>query len=180
MKYFCFLTIFFCLLSDAYAVRLKDIANVRGVRENQLHGYGLVVGLKGTGDSKLEFTNKSMKRMLEKLGMKLESDEVVKKNVAAVIVTATLPAFARAGNKMDITVNSIGDASSLRGGTLVQTPLKASDQDVYAVAQGAVSMSGSGRSAHTTVGSIPGGAFIEKDAWLSPDTALAVVTLGIC
>lgn len=152
-----------CLVQEAHAVRLKDIANIRGVRENQLIGYGLVVGLKGTGDSELEFTNKSMRRMLEKMGMKVDGEEVVSKNVAAVLVTATLPAFARAGNKLDISVNSIGDASSLKGGTLIQTPLKAADQNVYAVAQGAISMGGEGRNIHSTVGSIPNGAFIEKD-----------------
>ncbi len=149
---------------DAQAIRLKDIANVRGVRDNQLIGYGLIVGLKGTGDSKSEFTNKSMARMLEKLGIKVEDGDVAKKNVAAVIITATLPPFARAGNRMDITVNSIGDASSLEGGTLVQSPLKASDQNVYAVAQGAVSVGRtSGKTVHSTVGLVSGGALIEKD-----------------
>jgi flagellar P-ring protein FlgI len=150
--------------SQAEAVRLKDIANIRGVRDNQLIGYGLVVGLKGSGDSKSEFTNKSMARMLDKLGIKVDDGEVAKKNVAAVLVTATLPPFARAGNKMDITVNSIGDASSLEGGTLVQTPLRASDQNVYAVAQGAVSVGrSSGKAVHTTVATMSGGAIIEKD-----------------
>ncbi len=150
--------------STAQAIRLKDIANVRGVRDNQLIGYGLVVGLKGTGDSKSEFTNKSMVRMLDKLGVKVEDSDVAKKNVAAVLITATLPPFARAGNKMDITINSIGDASSLEGGTLVQSPLRASDQNVYAVAQGAVSVGrSSGKAVHSTVGIMSGGAIIEKD-----------------
>lgn len=152
----------FC--KTAYAVRLKDMANVRGIRDNQLVGYGLVVGLKGSGDSKSEFTNKSMKRMLEKLGMKVEDEEVAKKNVAAVLITATLPPFARAGNKMDITVNSIGDASSLEGGTIVQTPLKGADQNIYAVAQGPIIIGkGTGKSVHSTVGYVPGGGIIEKD-----------------
>jgi flagellar P-ring protein FlgI len=150
--------------STAHAIRLKDIANVRGVRDNQLIGYGLVVGLKGTGDSKSEFTNKSMARMLDKLGVKVEDADVAKKNVAAVLITATLPPFARAGNKMDVTINSIGDASSLEGGTLVQSPLRASDQNVYAVAQGAVSVGrASGKAVHSTVGLMSGGAIIEKD-----------------
>jgi flagellar P-ring protein FlgI len=148
---------------ESHAVRLKDIANIRGVRDNQLIGYGLVVGLKGTGDSKSEFTNKSMKRMLDKLGIKVDDGEVAKKNVAAVLITAVLPPFARAGNKMDITVSSIGDASSLAGGMLVQTPLKAADQVVYSVAQGAISVGLGGSKAHTTVGYVPGGAIIEKD-----------------
>lgn len=158
-----FFAVFF-FASSAHAVRLKDIANVRGVRDNQLIGYGLVVGLKGTGDSKSEFTNKSMARMLDKLGIKVEDGDVAKKNVAAVLITATLPPFARAGNKMDITVNSIGDAASLENGTLVQSPLRASDQNVYAVAQGAISIGRtSGKTVHSTVGTISGGAIIEKD-----------------
>ncbi|MCB9073246.1 MAG: flagellar basal body P-ring protein FlgI [Bdellovibrionaceae bacterium] len=157
-----FIIFLFCV--DVWAVRLKDIANIRGVRDNQLIGYGLVVGLKGTGDSKSEFTNKSMKRMLEKLGMKVEDSEVAKKNVAAVLITATLPPFARAGNKLDITVNSIGDAGSLEGGTIVQTPLRGADQNIYAVAQGPVIIGkGSGKSVHSTVGYVSGGAIIEKD-----------------
>jgi flagellar P-ring protein FlgI len=152
------------MCTEAWAVRLKDISNIRGVRDNQLIGYGLVVGLKGTGDSKSEFTNKSMKRMLEKLGMKVEDEEVAKKNVAAVLITATLPPFARAGNKLDITVNSIGDAGSLEGGTIIQTPLKGADQNVYAVAQGPIIIGkGSGKNVHSTVGYVPGGGIIEKD-----------------
>lgn len=90
----------------ASAARLKDIASIRGVRENQLVGYGVVVGLKGTGDGKSEFTSKSMVRMLDKLGMKLDSPDFTSKNVAAVIVTATLPSFGKAGNAMDITVSA--------------------------------------------------------------------------
>lgn len=150
------------VFSVANAARVKDIANVRGVRDNQLIGYGIVVGLKGTGDSKNEFTNKSVARMLDKLGIKLEDKEVASKNVAAVIVTATLPPFARAGNKIDLTVNSVGDASSLAGGTLVQTPLRAADQQIYAVAQGSL-LIGSGADAHPTVGRLPNGAIIERD-----------------
>jgi flagellar P-ring protein precursor FlgI len=150
-----------CALS-AQAARVKDIANVRGVRDNQLIGYGIVVGLKGTGDSKSEFTNKSVARMFDKLGIKLEDKEVASKNVAAVILTAMLPPFARAGNKLDITVSSIGDASSLAGGTLLQTPLRAADQQTYAVAQGAI-LVGSGTDSHSTVGRMPNGAIIERD-----------------
>jgi flagellar P-ring protein precursor FlgI len=143
---------------------LKDLSSIKGVRENQLVGYGLVVGLKGTGDGKSEFTNKSMIRMLESVGMKIDSKEVTSKNVAAVIVTATLPPFARSGNRIDITVNSIGDAGSLEGGTLVQTPLRAANQQVYAVGQGTVLLgSGEGGKNHPTVGRIPTGAIIERD-----------------
>ncbi len=152
----------FLVLPKAEAARIKDIANVRGVRDNQLIGYGVVVGLKGTGDSKAEFTNKSILRMLDKLGMKVEDKEVASKNVAAVIITASLPPFARAGNKIDITVNSIGDATSLAGGTLIQSPLRAADQNTYAVAQGSL-LIGTGADSHSTAGRIPNGAIIERD-----------------
>lgn len=158
-----FVVLLGCLLSfAAHAARVKDIANVRGVRDNQLIGYGIVVGLKGSGDSKSEFTNKSIARMFDKLGVKLEDKDVASKNVAAVIITATLPAFARAGNKMDITVSSVGDAASLSGGTLLQAPLRAADQNIYAVAQGSL-LIGTGSDSHPTVGRIPNGAIIERD-----------------
>lgn len=150
------------VVSEANGARVKDIANVRGVRDNQLIGYGIVVGLQGTGDSASEFTNKSVSRMLDKLGIKLEDKEVASKNVAAVVVTATLPPFARAGNKLDLTVSSIGDASSLKGGMLLQTPLRAADQQIYAVAQGAI-LIGSGADSFPTSGRIPNGAIIERD-----------------
>ena len=153
-----------CLFTTNFvlASRLKDIANIRGVRENQLIGYGLIIGLKGTGDTKDEFTKKSFVRMLDKLGMKLEGQDLESKNIATVIVTATLPAFGKAGNTIDVTVNSIGSASSLQGGTLVMTPLRAANEEVYGVAQGPVFI-GSEKDAHTTVGRIPNGAMIEKD-----------------
>jgi flagellar P-ring protein precursor FlgI len=149
--------------SLAFSARLKDISSIRGVRENQLIGYGIVVGLKGTGDGKSEFTNKSIGRMLDKLGVKLDSADVASKNVAAVIVTANLPAFSKAGNPMDVTVSSLGDSSSLEGGTLLQTPLRAANEQVFAVAQGSISIGGSGKDAFTTVGRIPNGAVIERD-----------------
>ena len=147
----------------AQAARLKDIASIRGVRENQLIGYGIVVGLKGTGDGKSEMTTKSMIRMLDKLGVKLESQDLQSKNVAAVILTATLPPFGKAGNPLDITVSAIGDASSLQGGTLLQSPLRAANDQVYAVAQGSIILGGDGKDVHTTAGRIPNGAIIEKD-----------------
>ena len=162
MKTIGFIIIYCLLATSAHAARVKDIANVRGVRDNQLIGYGIVVGLKGTGDSKSEFTNKSMARMLDKLGNKLEGKDVASKNVAAVIITASLPPFARAGNKLDITVSSVGDSSSLAGGTLLQAPLRAADQQIYAVAQGSL-LVGSGSDAHLTVGRLPNGAIIERD-----------------
>jgi flagellar P-ring protein precursor FlgI len=144
------------------ASRLKDIANIRGVRENQLIGYGLIVGLQGTGDSKSEFTSKSFARMLDKLGMKLDNMDIESKNVAAVIVTATLPAFGKSGNTLDVSVNSIGSASSLAGGTLIMTPLRAANEEVFAVAQGAIFIGGD-KNTPLTVGRIPNGAMIEKD-----------------
>ncbi|MGE0527350.1 MAG: flagellar basal body P-ring protein FlgI [Bdellovibrionales bacterium] len=149
--------------SLASAARLKDIANIRGVRGNQLVGYGVVVGLNGSGDSKSEFTNKSIERMLDRLGVKVQGKEVSTKSVAAVIITANLPPFARAGNKLDVTVSTLGDASSLKGGTLVQTPLRAADQQVYAVAQGSLVVGFSGSGVHETVARLPNGAMIERD-----------------
>lgn len=148
---------------NAKAARLKDIANIRGVRSNQLVGYGLVVGLNGTGDSKTEYTNKSVERMLDRLGMKVNGKDVSSKNVAAVIITAQLPPFARAGNKLDITVSALGDATSLKGGTLVQTPLRAADQQIYAVAQGSLLVGFSQGGVHETVARLPNGAIIERD-----------------
>lgn len=150
-------------LETASAARLKDIASIRGVRENQLIGYGIVVGLKGTGDGKNEYMSKSVVRMFDKLGMKLDSPEFGSKNVAAVILTATMPAFGKAGNPIDITVSAIGDASSLAGGTLLQAPLRAANDQVYAVAQGAIVIGGDGKDSHTTSGRIPNGAIIERD-----------------
>ena len=147
----------------ASAARLKDIASIRGVRENQLIGYGLVVGLKGTGDSASSFTSQSFARLIEKMGVKVEAKDMQSKNVAAVIITATLPAFAKAGNPVDVTVSSVGDSSSLVGGTLLQTPLRAANDEVFAVAQGNLSVLGDGKEVHTTAGRIPNGAMIERD-----------------
>lgn len=154
---------FLALVESAQAARLKDIASIRGVRENQLIGYGIVIGLKGTGDGKNEFMSKSMVRMLDKLGMKLDNVDFSSKNVAAVIVTATMPAFGKAGNPIDITVSAIGEASSLQGGTLLQTPLRAANEQVFAVAQGNIVIGGDPKDAHLTSGRIPNGAIIERD-----------------
>lgn len=147
----------------AYAARVKDIAHLRGVRKNQLVGYGLVVGLKGTGDGQLEYTNKSLQRMLGSLGVKVGSEEISTNSVAAVLVTAFLPPFARSGNKIDATVHVLGKASSLRGGTLVQTPLRAADEQVYAVAQGPLLMESLKQEGHETVAKLFQGAIIEKE-----------------
>lgn len=158
---FCFIT--FCMATDLFAARLKDIASIRGVRENQLIGYGLVIGLKGTGDSGAQFTGQSFARLINKMGVKIEQDQLTSKNVAAVIVTARLPSFAKAGNPLDIKVSSIGDATSLVGGVLLQTPLRAANDEIFAVAQGSVSVLGDGKDLHATVGNIPNGAMIERD-----------------
>src|SRR5690348_8879419 len=149
------------------AARLKDIASVKGVRENILIGYGIVVGLKGTGDSSADVTGQSLSRLFGKLGLDVQQNAAVKsKNAAAVIVTSNLPPFARVGNRIDVTVSSIGDAASLEGGMLLVTPLRAGDQNVYAVAQGAVSIGsiadGSSKN-FPTVGRVIDGATIEKD-----------------
>jgi flagellar P-ring protein precursor FlgI len=161
-KYLSFLlTLLFTVPS--FSARIKDIASIRGVRENQLIGYGIVVGLKGTGDGKNEFTGKSLGRMLDKLGVKIDSGDVTSKNVAAVIVTATLPPFSKAGNTLDVTVNALGDSASLAGGTLLQTPLRAANEQVYAVAQGGIIIGAEGKEAHLTVGRVPNGGMIERD-----------------
>jgi len=126
-----------------HAARIKDIASFRGVRSNQLVGYGLVVGLAGTGDGDdAVFTLQSMSSMLEKMGVTVSPDDIKVKNVAAVMVTAELPPFARSGSRMDALVSSIGNAKTLGGGTLLMTPLKGADGQVYAVAQGPVATGG--------------------------------------
>lgn len=146
--------------------RIKDLVSVKGVRENPLIGYGLVIGLNGTGDGGGEITNTSLKKMFQTLGLNPQK-EVTSKNVAAVIVTAKLPAFGRVGQGLDVTVSSIGDASSLAGGTLLVTPLKGGDGQVYAVANGALSIGGldKGKKFATTA-LIPGGGTIEKEVEL--------------
>lgn len=155
----------------SHAARLKDIADIEGVRGNQLFGYGLVVGLNGTGDGRsVEFTTKGLSNMLEKVGIRVDSQDIKVKNVAAVLVTATLPPFSRPGSKLDVTLSSMGDAKSLQGGTLLFTPLRGADGNVYAVAQGPVAIGGftaegGGDAAvrnHPTVGVITSGATIER------------------
>ncbi len=146
--------------------RLKDIASVKGVRENILIGYGVIVGLKGTGDSSADVTARSLGKLFSKLGLDVTKNEKINsKNAAAVIVTAKLPPFARSGVQIDITVSSIGDATSLEGGVLLVTPLRAGDQQTYAVAQGTVTLGSlaDGKSTFPTVGRIVSGAMIEKD-----------------
>ncbi|BBO79819.1 flagellar P-ring protein [Desulfosarcina ovata subsp. sediminis] len=157
---------------SAGAVRLKDISEINGVRSNQLVGYGLAVGLNGSGDGKKAiFTVQSMASMLEKMGVTIAQDDIKVKNVAAVMVTANLPPFAKRGNSIDVLVSSIGDASSLQGGTLMLTPLKGIDGKIYAVAQGPINIGGfsaGGAAASTvknfpTVGRVLSGATIERE-----------------
>lgn len=156
----------------AQSVRVKDIASVEGVRANQLIGYGLVVGLEGSGDSQqTKFTAQSLANMLDSYGISVPADKLKVKNVASVMVTASLPPFARPGTTIDVAVSSLGDARSLQGGTLLQTPLRAANGEVYAAAQGQISIggfsTGGGGSSvtknHPTAGRIPGGALIEKE-----------------
>lgn len=164
MKYFAlFIFLFSATICHAEPSRLKDLVTIKGVRENPLIGYGLVIGLKGTGDGGGEITNNSMKLMFQKLGLNPQR-EISSKNVASVIVTAKLPPFARLGQKLDITVSSIGDASSLAGGTLLVTPLKGGDGNVYAVASGPLSIGGLKRGAEfpTTARLVSGGT-VEKE-----------------
>ena len=162
------------MLPDAQAVRIKDIADIRGVRQNQLVGYGLVVGLEGTGDSDDSlFTIQSLASLLEKMGVTVQTDDIADvENVAAVMVTADLPPFAGLGSRLDVLVSSIGDAETLQGGTLLFTPLKGADGSVYAIAQGPVSTGGfavSGNSGDQvqknfpTVARVVGGGLVEKE-----------------
>jgi flagellar P-ring protein precursor FlgI len=151
------------------ASRIGDIARVESVRDNDLIGYGLVVGLKGTGDSGgAMFTVQSVANMLMRFGVKVTPDQMRVKNVAAVMVTTKLPAFARVGDRLDVVVSSLGDARSLEGGTLLLTPLLGPDERMYAAAQGTISLGGgSGGSArqntHPTVARIPQGATVERE-----------------
>lgn len=164
-----------CLLASAAAraERLKDVADIQGVRANQLVGYGLVVGLDGTGDqtTSTPFTVQSLISMLGQLGVQLPPGTNLQlKNVAAVMVTAQLPPFAKPGQQIDVTVSSLGNAKSLRGGTLLMTPLKGADGQVYAIAQGNLLVAGAGAAAggasqqinHLAAGRIPGGAIVER------------------
>lgn len=156
----------------ADAVRIKDIADFGGVRDNQLVGYGLVVGLSGTGDKKdSEFTMRSMVNMLEKMGVPIDISKMKPKNVASVMVTARMPVSSKPGSTLDITISSIGDATSLQGGVLLQTPLTGVDGKIYAIGQGPITLGGfsaEGQAASAiknivTVGRIPGGAIIERE-----------------
>ena len=161
--------------SDASTVRIKDIATFSGVRDNQLIGYGLIVGLSGTGDKKdSAFTMRSMVNMLEKMGVQVDFKQMKPKNVAAVMVTAKMPVSAKPGTRLDVTVSSLGDSTSLLGGVLLQTPMKVVDGKVYVLAQGPLTVGGFSVNAGqpqaqaqaqknvTTVAQVPGGGIVER------------------
>ncbi|MDE2573669.1 MAG: flagellar basal body P-ring protein FlgI [bacterium] len=162
------------LPARAQSVRIKDVAKVQGVATNQLVGYGLVTGLAGTGDStSVVFTSKTIQNLLQSFGLSTSSQDVRTRNVAAVVVTASLPPFAHSGDTVDVTVSTLGDATSLQGGTLILTSLRGADNQVYATAQGAVSIGGytaSNASAgansvtenHPSAGRVPGGGLIAR------------------
>lgn len=172
----CATIIVFALLffaaSTSYAIRIKDLASFAGVRDNQLIGYGLVVGLNGSGDSdQARIQTMSVVNMLERMGITTSVNDIKIKNVAAVMVTATLPPFAKQGNRIDVLVSSMGDAKSIAGGTLLMAPLKGADNQVYAVAQGSIltnSFAFGGQAAtaqknHPTAGRVPNGALVERE-----------------
>ena len=179
------------LVAPAHAVRIKELAAVQGVRSNQLTGYGLVVGLDGTGDqtTQMPYTTQSVANYLQQLGITLPDNRAAQlqlKNVAAVIVTAQLPAFAQPGQTLDINVSSMGNAKSLKGGMLVATPLRGADGEIYALAQGNLVVGGAGASAggskvqinHLSAGRVPGGAQVERSV-PSPLLEGDSVTLGL-
>lgn len=160
------------LSASARADKIRDLVDVVGARDNQLVGYGVVTGLNGTGDdASAPFATQSLRALLRRLGVQVEARQLRLKNIAAVVVTATIPPFHRSGARLDVTVSSIGNARSLRGGVLVQTPLRGADRKTYAVAQGPIviggfSASGGGSSVQegvTTTARIPNGALVERE-----------------
>jgi flagellar P-ring protein precursor FlgI len=185
-----YLILFLCLPAFVMAgpIRIKDLVEFDGVRGNDLVGYGLVVGLNGTGDGirNAPFTEEIMSNLLERLGVNVAGEEYRPKNVAAVFVTANLPPFARAGGRIDVTVSAIGDAKSLLGGTLIMTPLNGADGQIYAVAQGTIIAGGvaaEGQAARVvqgvpTAGTIPSGAYVEREVEFD-FTALNELRLGL-
>ena len=175
----------------AHALRIKEVAAVQGVRSNQLTGYGLVVGLDGTGDqtTQMPYTTQAMSNYLQQMGITLPpgtASQLQLKNVAAVIVTAQLPAFAQPGQMLDVNVSSMGNSKSLKGGTLITTPLRGADGEVYALAQGNLVVGGAGAAAggskvqinHLSAGRIPGGAQVERSV-PTPLHVGSTITLGL-
>ncbi|WP_036190923.1 flagellar basal body P-ring protein FlgI [Marinobacter lipolyticus] len=187
MRFWIVVLAFSVVASPVLADRLKDLARIKGVRNNQLVGYGLVVGLDGTGD-KAPFTNQTFRNMMNQFGITLpEGVNPRLANVAAVTVSATLPPFAKPGQELDITVSSIGNADSLRGGTLLMTPLKGADDQIYAMAQGSLVVGGFGAEGQDgsritvnvpSVGRIPNGATIEREV-LSPFSKGDTITFNL-
>ena len=169
MKFIIVSIFIFLNLSCLQAEKIKDIANIIGVRDNKLIGYGLVVGLNGTGDgTSSKFTLQSLSNLLQTVNVKIKPADIKSKNIAAVIVTATLPPFARQGDKLDVVISSIGDAKSLQGGTLLMTALKGVDGKIYALSQGSITIGGmngkgGGQLNHSTNGAIFSGALVERD-----------------
>lgn len=165
IKYF----IFLLLATSVYATKINDVANIVGVRDNQIIGYSLVVGLQKTGDGTTsKFTLQSIANMLKSMNIDMSPADIKSKNVAAVVVTATLKPFSKQGDKFDITVSSIGDAKSLEGGMLLMTPLKGVDGKIYALAQGSISIGGknskgAGGVSHPTVGVVFEGGLVERE-----------------
>lgn len=164
--------IFSLLISvlSLFAIQIKDIASTVGVRDNQLIGYGLVVGLNGSGDgTSSQFTIQSISNLLQGMNIKVDPNDIKSKNTAAVMVTAKIPAFAKSGDKLDITVSSMGDAKSLQGGTLLLTALRGIDGEIYAIAQGSIATgglnarAGGGGGNHSTAASVLGGASVERE-----------------
>lgn len=168
-------------------VKIGNITRIKGIRDNQLIGYGLVIGLAGSGDSnRSEATIKSVANMLGDFGIEVTPGQIRSRNLAAVMVTANLPPFASNGDRIDVTVSSIGDARSLQGGTLLMTPLKAANDEIYAVAQGAISIGGyniqgggaAARENHANAGRMPNGAIVEKELKINLDREQIVYLLG--
>lgn len=173
----------------ALADRLLDMCHVVGVRDNQLVGYGVVTGLDGTGDDvSAPFAMQSLRSLLRRLGVQIDSRQLRLRNVAAVLVTADLPPFSRQGARMDVTVSSIGNARSLRGGVLIQTPLRGADRKTYAVAQGAIIVGGFGASGNTgsqvktgttNTARIPNGALVEREVPMLVGDEKGAITLAL-
>lgn len=159
-----FVFLLFILISSySLAERIKDVASISGVRSNQLIGYGLVVGLDGSGDGKSPFTEQVVRNLLSQAGMNFAANSKIgSKNIAGVVVTANLPAFPSPGMNIDVNVSSLGDAKSLRGGTLLVTPLRGVDGEIYALAQGSVLTGGTNTETLSNAGTIPSGAIVER------------------
>jgi flagellar P-ring protein precursor FlgI len=189
VRWLCVLMGLVSISAPARADRLLDMCHVVGVRDNQLVGYGVVTGLDGTGDDfTAPFAMQSLRALLRRLGVQIDSNQLRLRNVAAVIVTADLPPFARQGARIDITVASIGNARSLRGGVLVQTPLRGADRRTYAVAQGSVVVGGYNafgqtgsqlRTGMTNAGRIPSGALVEREVRMAMSDKEGAITLAL-